>query len=339
MCLAGCETLPAPRAGIPEPEAAEASPVPMQPLDASLLQPSQAPFHIGPGDQLDIEVMGDPTTRAAVTVGPDGNIYYNILPGLDVWGLTLPQARDLIQGEMKKYVRGMPVVAVTLRAVESQQVWVLGRLGSPGVYSLSHPTSLLEVIAQAGGLGVTTPVGGAPIETADLSRSFLIRNGHIVPVDFDKLLREGDLSQNVYLQPDDFIFVPSLHSSQVHILGAVIQPRSERMSGWMTLVQSIALAGGTAPEACLTNVAILRGSLAHPEIAVVDVKKVLQGKAPDVRLMPGDIVYVPYRPEQILDRYLNLVLDTFVRTLGVNEGAYAVSGVNQPIAIGVNISP
>jgi protein involved in polysaccharide export with SLBB domain len=304
-----------------------------------MLQPADIPYRIGPGDKLDIEVMGDATTRATVAVGPDGRIYYNFLPGMDVWGLTLPEARDLVEAGMKKFVRGNPAVALTLRSSESQQVWVLGRLGSPGVYSLSHPTSLLEAVAQAGGLGVNTPVGGAPIETADLSRSFLIRNGHLVPVDFEKLLRDGDLTQNVYLQPDDFIFVPSLRSSQVHILGAVVQPRSERMSGWMTVVQSIALAGGTQPGACLPNVAILRGSLAHPEIAIVNVQEVLHGKAPDVRLEPGDIVYVPYKPERIIGQYLDLILDTFVRTVGVNEGAYAVSGVNQPIAIGVNISP
>ncbi len=112
------------------------------------------------------------------------------------------------------------------------------------------------------------------------------------------------------------------------------------MPGSLTVIQSIALAGGTAPGACLPNVAILRGSLAHPEIAIVDVRQVLKGKAPDVRLEPGDIVYVPYAADRrILTEYMNLILDTFVRTVGVNVGAYAVSGTSQPISIGVNIAP
>ncbi len=204
-------------------------PLPSQAWTPPCLQPSDTAFLIGPGDHLEIEVMGDPASRSNVAVGPDGRIYYNILPGLDVWGLTLPQARERIESEMKKFLREKPVVAVTLRSAESQQVWILGRLGNPGVYPLGHPTTLLEAVAQAGGLGVSTPVGGAPIETADLSRSFLIRQGRMLPVDFDRLLRDGDLSQNVYLQPDDFIFVPSLRSAQVHIRGAVLQPRSERM--------------------------------------------------------------------------------------------------------------
>src|SRR6185369_7860038 len=103
-----------------------------------------------------------------------------------------------------------------------------------------------------------------------------------------QLLHEGALSQNVYLQSDDFIFLPSTRTPQIHILGAVVQPHSERMSGALTVVQAIALSGGTERDACLTNVAILRGSLAHPQIAVVAVDQILAGKAPDVRLEPSD---------------------------------------------------
>jgi polysaccharide biosynthesis/export protein len=339
--LCGCATTPLPvaRPGLPSPVAADLNEVQAQPLDPSLLQAADSPFKIGPGDRLDVEMMGDLTTRSVVTVGPDGKIYYNILPGVDVWGLTLPEARDRLEAAMGKYVREKPVIAIDVRQVASQQVWILGRLNTPGVYPLGQPTTLLDAVAEAGGLGVTTPLGGSPVETADLSRSFLMRGGHMVPVDFQRLLREGDMSQNVYLQPGDFVFLPSIRSAQIHILGAVLLPRAERMPGSLTVVQAIALAGGTIPGACLPNVAILRGSLAEPQIAIVDVRAVLHGKAPDVRLEPNDIVYVPFKPEQLLERYLYLALDTFARTVGVNEGSYVISGKNQPIAVGVNISP
>ena len=111
------------------------------------------------------------------------------------------------------------------------------------------------------------------------------------------------------------------------------------MSGSLTLIQAIALAGGATPEAYLNNVAILRGPIAHPRIAVFAVDAILHGKAPDVRLEPSDIVYVPYSPNRVLTRYMNLILDTFVRTVGVNEGAYAASGKSAPVGVGVNVSP
>lgn len=341
FCLWGCAGTPLPvaRQGIPAPVDADLSALKEQPLDAALLQPEAAAFRLGPGDKLQIEIMGDPTTRTVATVGPDGRVYYNILPGLDVWGLTVPEARDLLANALTKFVRERPAVALSLVSVASKQVWVLGRLNGPGIYPLDRPTSLLQAVSEAGGLGVNTPVGGMYSEDADLSRSFLVRNGHIIPVDFQRLLREGDLSQNVYLQSGDFIFVPSLRSAKVHVLGAVLQPRSERMTGPMTVIQAIALAGGSVPDACLRNVAILRGSLAHPQIAIVAVNLVLHGAAPDVRLEPGDIVYVPYTPERVLVRYANLILDTFVRTVGVNEGAYMINSKAAPIAVGVNLSP
>ena len=340
--FAGCEGYRLPVAtpqGFQAPVSADLSPMPAQQIDPALLRPPAAPYRIGPGDELEIEVMGEDASRETVTVGPDGRIYYNLLAGIDVWGLTVPEARDRIGNGFGTYIRSKPDVALAVRKVASQRVWVLGRVNSPGVYTLGGPTSLLDVVSEAGGLGVNTPAGGMYSEIADLPRSFLVRDGHLIPVDFQRLLRDGDLSQNVYLQPGDFVYVPSLHSAQIHVLGAVLQPRSERMTGTLSLVQAIALAGGTVPTACLPSVAILRGSLSHPRIAIVAVNDVLRGMAPDVRLEPGDIVYVPFAPDRVLVRYVNLILDTFVRTVGVNEGAYTISSKVAPVTVGVNLAP
>src|SRR6185436_5002824 len=206
-------------------------------------------------------------------------------------------------------------------------------------------------VAQAGGVSSSgmspalaaivgpTASSSNPSEAADLSRSYIIRQGRVLPIDFQQLLRDGALSQNIYLQPDDFIFLPSVRTPQVHILGAVMQPHSERINGALTLVQAIALSGGSEREAFLSNVAILRGSLAQPQIAIVAVDAILRGQAADVRLEAGDIVFVPYTPQRVLTRYVNLILDTFARTVGVNAGVRTVSGNTTPVEIGVNVSP
>src|SRR5215471_15378791 len=54
-------------------------------------------FTLGPGDRLEIELLDDPSSRITTVVGPDGKIYFNLLPGLDVWGLTLAQAKGLME--------------------------------------------------------------------------------------------------------------------------------------------------------------------------------------------------------------------------------------------------
>ncbi|MBW8865001.1 MAG: SLBB domain-containing protein [Verrucomicrobia bacterium] len=321
--------------------------------DSALLQVPTQYFRLGPGDGLEIQLVGEAATPAttgvrampAITiVGPDGKIYFNLLPGLDVWGLTLAETKALIENELTKYVREKPQVNVTLRSVASRQVWLLGRLSKPGIYPLTTPVTLLEALTLAGGTMSPTELaslGNGPMgvnyseDFADLQRSFVIRNGQVLPVNFYSLLKEGDMKQNIYLQPDDFVYVPSAVTREVFVLGAVFQPRSVSYRKEMSLVAAIASAQGTIKDAYLSHVAVVRGSLTKPEIAVVDYKAITHGEAPDVLLEPGDIVYVPYVPYRTLERYANLILSTFVSTVAINEGARAVTRNVVPVGVSI----
>src|SRR5690349_8661758 len=70
------------------PAAAALSGVPIKnDLNPELLQPGKAPFTLGPGDAIEVEIISHPASRALTVVGLDGKIYYSLLPGLDVWGL------------------------------------------------------------------------------------------------------------------------------------------------------------------------------------------------------------------------------------------------------------
>lgn len=323
----------------------------LPPLDPVLLRRPDTEYRLGPGDQLEIEVLGDIDSRARTVVGPDGKIYFYVLPGIDVWGLTLSEARTKLVTELRNFVREEQPVSLALRAGASQRIWVLGRLARPGVYTMAGPMTLLDAISEAGGparaSGIMTQAGavgmtaspGATDEAADLRRSFVIREGKLVRVDFERLLRQGDLSQNIYLQPDDFVYLPSAAVGSIHVLGAVGRPQALDFTGEQTLAQAIARAGGTVREAFPAQVAIVRGSLSEPKVAVADLSAILRGEAPDVLLEPQDIVYVPLSPNRFLTRYVNLILDTFVRTVGVNEGSRAVSGQAGPVGVNVPLGP
>lgn len=291
-------------------------------LAPELLKPPTQPYVLGPGDKLELELLGVAGTRTTTFVGPDGKIYFDLLPGIDVWGLTLSGLRDHLESALSKYY-ARPHLSVTLTTPESQRIWILGRINKAGVFPLTGPTTLLEAISRAGGPS-TSGSGGATEELADLSRSFIARKGEMLPVNFRSLLRGGDSSQNPYLEPDDFIYFPSSISSQVHVLGAVNGPRPIGFHNNMTVTTAIAAAMGTTPAAYLSHVAIIRGSLDQPQIAIVDLKAVLSGQAPDLRLEPHDIVYVPNSPYRTLERYAKLITDTFVRTVAANEGGHVV---------------
>jgi polysaccharide biosynthesis/export protein len=317
-------------------------------LTPDMLRAGDAVFTLGPGDSLEIEVLGTPASRVLTLVGPDGKIYFSLLPGLDVWGLTLGQTRDLLEKELAKYLSA-PHVSVTLRAVGSKYVWLLGRLNHPGIYPLTGPTTLLEGLAGAGGSQRSASQASSE-ELADLRHSFVVRQGQFLPVDFHRLLREGDMSQNIYLQPDDFVYVPSLMSQEVYVLGAVRLPRAVPFTERMSLISAIAggsgmeryewvAAGGSDPgpftkDANLSHVAIVRGSLSAPQIAVVDYSAILHGREPDLLLEPGDIVYVPNSPFVTLKRYFNIILNTFVGTVAANEGIRAGGGT---VGVGVSV--
>jgi protein involved in polysaccharide export with SLBB domain len=301
-------------------------------LDSALLKPTTNEFRLGPGDMLEVEVVGRTETMTPALVGPDGKIYFDLLPGLNVWGLTLRQTRDLIERGMAEYVKH-PRVSVTLREVRSSRIWVLGRINTPGVYSLNMPTTLLEAIARAGGL-FTSAFTGTTEELADLKHSFVMRRGQFLAVNFEKLLYEGDTTQNIYLEPDDFVFIPSATSMEVFILGAVRQPRAVAFKEQVTLSSAIATAGGILPSGFAREVVIVRGSLTEPRFAVVNLMDILKGKAGEVRLQPGDIIYVPDQPLQSLRKAGYMILQTFVRTLAANEGLRAGGSVEKA---GVNI--
>lgn len=364
LLLAGCQSTIARRAGKNAPKTLPSftpQTVADRPsLDPSLLQRPNTEYRLGPGDVLEIEIVGDITSRVRTVVGPDGKVYFNVLPGIDVWGLTLSQARTKMVQEMKRFVREEQPISLSLRSAESQKIWVLGRLNKPGAYSLTGPMTLLEAVAGAGGPapagGLMTRNGGGGASSAgggtfaggtstmddagDLSRAFVLRKGELVPVNFERLLRDGDLSQNIYLHPDDFVYIPSASVGTVHVLGAVNAPRSVEYTSRLTLVQAVAQAGGTLiREAYPSQVAVVRGSLTDPKVAIVDMNAIIAGQAADIVLEPQDIVYVPHSPYRILTRYLDTILTTFVRVVGVNEGARAVTDRAAPVGVNVPLGP
>ena len=279
-----------------------------------------------------MEILGEPASRSLTIVAPDGKLYFNLLPGVEVWGLTLSQAKEKLETELAKYVRQQPQLSVVLRGVESKRIWLLGRITTPGVYALAQPMTLLEAIAMAGGTLSPTSfrnqeAGDMGEELADLPHSFVLRQGQRLPIDFQRLLHQGDLSQNIYLQPDDFVYFPGATAREVFVLGAVTQPRPVPYRPGLTVAQAVASAYGTLAGAYLSHVTVVRGSLSNPQMAVVDYKKVIRGEAQDIALQPQDIVYVPFSPYRYLYRYVQLAIQTFVSSAAINAGERAVGGV------------
>jgi polysaccharide export outer membrane protein len=160
----------------------------------------------------------------------------------------------------------------------------------------------------------------------------VLRNGKRLPVDFDRLLRQGDLSQNIYLEADDFVFVRPADLPNVYILGAVgaqIVPYTRDL----TLAGAVISAGGALKYSMPSKIAIVRGGLTQPMIAEVDYQAIVTGRAKNLLLEPGDIIYVPYSPLRRVAQLAEDILDQFVRTIAVNEGTRVINGDAGPVGI------
>lgn len=308
---------------------------PANPPAELLAAPTEA-YRLGPGDKLDIELLGETGSRAETFVTPDGKIYFNLLPGLDVAGQSPASLQQELETRLTQYYK-TPKISVNLVEAVSQRVWVLGRVNSPGIYPLKRQLRLLDSISLAGGL-FTSRFTGTTEELADLQHSFVVRGGKMLPVDFQKLIREGDMKQNIYLQANDFIYLPSSLTNEVYVMGAVMEPRPVGFMNDMNLMAAIGRGLGLRPDADLTRVNIIRGSLTDPKIATVNAKEVMNGKATNVRLEPGDIVFIPGAGQLSAGSAATEAVNTFVRVVAATEGGNAATGNSAPVGVNVNLS-
>ena len=106
-----------------------------RPLPPETLRPPQAPYRVGPGDTLDIEVAEDANTRAASKVMPDGMLYFDVADGIKVSGKTLKEVSDALAASLAKDYPS-PVVTVNLADAQSQRFFILGQVKTPGAYPI-----------------------------------------------------------------------------------------------------------------------------------------------------------------------------------------------------------
>jgi protein involved in polysaccharide export with SLBB domain/capsular polysaccharide biosynthesis protein len=273
---------------------------------------------LGPGDVLRLGVYGDPTLlREEVTVGPDGTISFLEARGVTAAGLTVDELRARLDETLGQFRRAPRTIVIPV-AYRSKNYVVLGKVARRGVFPLDRPVTLVEAVARAGGFesGVRN---GAIVDAADFSRAFLVRGEQRVPVDFDKLFRSGDLTQNVALAPGDYLYFPPAGLQEVYVLGEVRYPGSlGYTSHASTAVAAIAGRGGFTERAWRGRVLVVRGSLERPQAFAIDVGDVLAGRTADFALEPRDIVFVHFRPWIRIEELLDIAASSFVQSAILN---------------------
>ena len=163
--------------------------------------PTPPDYLIGPEDVLTVVFWRDKDMSGDVAVRPDGKISMPLLNDVQASGLTPEQLRVQLTEEAKKYLEE-PTVTIVVKEINSRKVFLMGNVGKPGAYPLSAPTTVLQLIATAGGL----------LEYAKSKDIRIMRteNGKPVSHKFNyKYVSQGkSLQQNILLKPGDTVIVP-----------------------------------------------------------------------------------------------------------------------------------
>lgn len=260
--------------------------------------PADAPYELGRGDEITVEVTGRPELTSKHVVGPDGKITLPVAGSVEVSNKTRETAAAAIQTALSNYYEGVSV-SVGVDRYSSNHILLLGAVAHPGVMTFDGTPLLLEVISRGGMLPQTTSAAAgsaATVASAYPEECVIYRGSNIVfTVQLRELLEENNNLADYRLKRDDIVYVPGL-SKYVSVFGQVLHPGTLQLDSKSTLPQLLAEAGGPTEKAGHSPIIqiIHRGTDQSPgKIQLIAYKDLMKTKPLDLTLHSGDIIFVP----------------------------------------------
>jgi polysaccharide export outer membrane protein len=272
---------------------------------------------VGTGDMLHVDVFDVPELSRDLRVSETGDISYPLIPGrIHVLGLT-PYGLEQKLGELliENGLVTHPQVSIFVKEQNSQPVSVVGAVVKPGVIQLVRPTTLLELIADSGGIVddagsyVIVTRKSAPSEVKDEASvatdeppqitppDQLTQASQIITIRLQDLLESGNPVYNIEIYGGDVVSIP--RAGIVYVTGAgisqsggyVLQSHGEQI----TVLKAVALAHGLTGFAKADKAVIMRSNpvTGQKDFIPVRIKQIENQKADDVKMRSNDILYVP----------------------------------------------
>jgi polysaccharide biosynthesis/export protein len=287
-----------------------------RPASNTIVQEAAGPYRLGVGDVLSLSVYGEEGSVRDVPVDPNGNIAYMLVGTVPAAGHTIDEIRASLQKLVSTKLSHGIVNVVPVR-FGSQTFTILGELNYPGTYLLEGNTTVLDAIAKARGIR-TGYFRNSTSEMADFQHATLMRKGQLVSLDFDSLLHQGNATQNLELRNGDIITIPSSLVRSIYVLGEVNFPRTIGFFSAVSLVQALTEARGLKSTSD-GRIIVVRGSLSKPEARVVNYYRIIKGRESDIRLTPGDILYVPPRRFELLRDIVQAAISAYATTVSAES--------------------
>ena len=271
-------------------------------------KPAVGDTPVGPGDVLHVEVFDVPELSRDIRVSATGEITFPLVKDrIRAAGLTAFQLEQRLQEML--IANGLvshPQVTVFVKEQNSQPVTVVGAVSHPMNYQLLRPTTLLEVLATAGGIAdsagtvvlITRPLQKESVKSvSDTSNDHPDSDAQTIRIQLQDLLDTGNNAFNIQVYGGDVINVPP--AGIVYVMGGgvqqpggyVIQGRGEQL----TVLKAVALAHGLGGYAKADNAVIFRMNpeTGQREARPVHIKQIEKNTSEDVAMKSNDILYVP----------------------------------------------
>jgi polysaccharide export outer membrane protein len=263
---------------------------------------ADAPYKIGLGDEISVDVAGRPELSKKHVVGPDGGITLPIAGSVKILDKTREEAASAIRTKLSDYYEGV-TVSVGVDLYKSNTISVIGAVLHQGPMGFDGTPMLLEAISKAGVPPQVSPSSvqsTATIAPAYPEECIIYRGDLVMRVELRELLEENSSLANYRLMRNDVVFIPGT-TKYVSILGQVNHPGTQTLHNASTLTELLADAGGITEKAGRSPVVQiihpstdqLEKAPTAPKIQLIEYKAILNGKPLDATLHSGDIIFVP----------------------------------------------
>ena len=279
-------------------------------LHLSMIKKNQ--YTIGPGDVLSLSVWGRPDASSPrMIVGPDGVITVPRIGFIHTEGRTRDSVTEEIKGKLQVYYSN-PEISFSIDEYHNNKAFVLGRVENPGVVTFPGEGTLLEALSIAGGYSTEA-------EDTYLTKCSIIRgNDTIIWIDLNELLQHGNMALNARIMNNDVIFIPESQSELVYVMGEVTNPGAYNMTGRLTLLDSLMMAGGPTDDAKKSKLYLIRKTIDNKgEVREIDLQHLLTSAdfSQNYIMKDNDVLYVS---EKGISRF-NYVLQTIFPSLEIIE--------------------
>jgi polysaccharide export outer membrane protein len=251
-------------------------------------------YTIGPRDVLAITVWGQADLSRDSTVDPDGFVPFPLIGRVKAAGSTPKQLAAQLTELLGKDYLVNPQVIVSVKEYLSQKVQVLGAAEKPGVYYLTGPTSVLEILSKAGGLASTAGKQVILLRNHTGSGGSAASASPVLRLSLDKI-QAGDLTENTRVQNQDTIIVSKALANSYFVFGEVKKPGGYTLEKETNILEGITIAGGFTDKAAPSRTRVIRSTPEGQTVIEVDMNDILRrGRAAKtVMLQESDVVVVP----------------------------------------------